>query len=361
MTFPQYPQQHQPIQQNRRYPQPNPQYPQMNPYQLWLRRVRNVFSRIGASMCLMVVIWYALAAVFSGVLYAVRETSNLPNWATYVASGAPLYLVAMPIAVTIMGRRQVLETRKFDMKPGMFFKLLVMCFPLMCAGSIIGNMLSMLFTDGKATNNVSELALDVNIWNVVFLVIIGPIFEEWIFRKELISRLRRYGEKTAIVVSALMFGLFHMNLFQFFYAFALGLVFGYVYTRTSQLRYSIGMHMIINCMGGVIAPLVLKSVDLNKLTIMLDGAENGNGTALMQWAEQNATGIMIFAIYLLAYYSLIVVGVVLLVRNRKNFEFYTAPEELPRGMRANTAVLNVGMITFAVVTIAITAVNLLLG
>ena len=37
--------------------------------------------------------------------------------------------------------------------------------------------------------------MQFDVWNVVFLVILGPLFEEWIFRKELISRTRKYGEK----------------------------------------------------------------------------------------------------------------------------------------------------------------------
>lgn len=79
MTFPQYPQypqrpQQPHTQQNPQQPsqyQQQPQYPQpqANPYELWLRRVKSVFSRIGAGMCLMVVIWYALATVLSGMLY----------------------------------------------------------------------------------------------------------------------------------------------------------------------------------------------------------------------------------------------------------------------------------------------------
>lgn len=105
--------------------------------------------------------------------------------------------------------------------------------------------------------------MQTNIWNVVFLVIVGPIFEEWLFRKQLIDHTRKYGEKTAILLSGLAFGLFHMNLFQFFYAFLLGLMFGYVYTRTSKLRYSTAMHMIINFNGGVLAPWVLTRVDLD--------------------------------------------------------------------------------------------------
>ena len=161
MTFPQYPQYPQrPQQQNpqqpsqyQQYPQ-QPQYPQpqVNPYELWLRRVKSVFSRIGAGMCLMVVIWYALAMVLSGVLYQVLHATNLPNWAVYVASDAPLYLVAMPLAVLIMGKSSVIETRKFDMKPDQFFKLLVMCFPLMYVGSLIGNMLASLLSGGNASN-----------------------------------------------------------------------------------------------------------------------------------------------------------------------------------------------------------------
>ena len=94
--------------------------------------MKSVFSRVGAGMCLMVVIWYALATVLSGMLYQALHTTNLPNWAVYVASDAPLYLVAMPLAVLIMGKSSVIETRKFDMKPGQFFKLLVMCFPHVC-------------------------------------------------------------------------------------------------------------------------------------------------------------------------------------------------------------------------------------
>ena len=139
-----------------------------------------------------------------------------------MGSGVPLYLIAMPIAVMLMGKSTVIETRKFDMKPGLFFKLLLMCLPMMWAGSVFGSMLSMALSNGEATDRVADLAMQTNIWNVVFLVIVGPIFEEWLFRKQLIDHTRKYGEKTAILLSGLAFGLFHMNLFQFFYAFLLG-------------------------------------------------------------------------------------------------------------------------------------------
>lgn len=381
MTFPQQPQypqqpqgqpqgpapQYQPNGPQSQYPmQPMPQYPQppianRNPFFEWLKQARRDFSRIGASLCLMVVIWYALATVLEGALYAaVGGKGETPNWVTYVGSGVPLYLIAMPIAVMLMGKSTVIETRKFDMKPGLFFKLLLMCLPMMWVGSVFGSMLSMALSNGEATDRVADLAMQMNIWNVVFLVIVGPIFEEWLFRKQLIDHTRKYGEKTAILLSGLAFGLFHMNLFQFFYAFLLGLMFGYVYTRTSKLRYSTAMHMIINFNGGVLAPWVLTRVDLDQLEKVSEAAENGNAAAMEQWASQNVEGLAIMLVYFVLYGAVILAGFVLLIRNFKKFEFYTAPEELPRGTRAKTVCGNVGMIMFIMVTCMLTAVNLLM-
>ncbi|MDB0656474.1 CPBP family intramembrane metalloprotease [Bifidobacterium adolescentis] len=381
MTFPQQPQypqqpqgqpqgpapQYQTNGPQSQYPmQPMPQYPQppianRNPFFEWLKQARRDFSRIGASLCLMVVVWYALATVLEGVLYAaVGGKGEAPNWVTYVGSGVPLYLIAMPIAVMLMGKSTVIETRKFDMKPGLFFKLLLMCLPMMWAGSVFGSMLSMVLSNGEATDRVADLAMQTNIWNVVFLVIVGPIFEEWLFRKQLIDHTRKYGEKTAILLSGLAFGLFHMNLFQFFYAFLLGLMFGYVYTRTSKLRYSTAMHMIINFNGGVLAPWVLTRVDLDQLEKVSEAAENGNAAAMEQWASQNVEGLAIMLVYFVLYGAVILAGFVLLIRNFKKFEFYTAPEELPRGTRAKTVCGNVGMIMFIMVTCMLTAVNLLM-
>ncbi len=381
MTFPQQPQypqqpqgqpqgpapQYQPNGPQSQYPmQPMPQYPQppianRNPFFEWLKQARRDFSRIGASLCLMVVVWYALATVLEGALYAaVGGKGETPNWVTYVGSGVPLYLIAMPIAVMLMGKSTVIETRKFDMKPGLFFKLLLMCLPMMWVGSVFGSMLSMVLSNGEATDRVADLAMQTNIWNVVFLVIVGPIFEEWLFRKQLIDHTRKYGEKTAILLSGLAFGLFHMNLFQFFYAFLLGLMFGYVYTRTSKLRYSTAMHMIINFNGGVLAPWVLTRVDLDQLEKVSEAAENGNAAAMEQWASQNVEGLAIMLVYFVLYGAVILAGFVLLIRNFKKFEFYTAPEELPRGTRAKTVCGNVGMIMFIMVTCMLTAVNLLM-
>ncbi len=45
--------------------------PNRNPFFEWLQRTRRDFSRIGASLCLMVIIWYAGVSLLKGVVHAV--------------------------------------------------------------------------------------------------------------------------------------------------------------------------------------------------------------------------------------------------------------------------------------------------
>ena len=324
-----------------------------------LKNARRDFSRVGTGLSVLVVLWLALAMVISAALYLYLGVDDLPNWGVYVSSSLPLYFVAMPIAVLIMRKVSTVRTQRFDMKPGMFFKLLVMCFPIMCLGSIIGTVFSRVASNGQATNRVSELALTPDVWNVVFMVVLGPFFEEWMFRKQLIDHTRKYGEKTAILISAVAFGLFHLNMFQFFYAFGLGLIFGYVYMRTSKLRYSVAMHMLLNFNGGVLVPWIFANMDFDSLEAAQRNIENGQIDASSQWISQNMGSMTAFCVYFLAYFVLIVVGTILLIRERRNFEFYIAPEELPKGMRVKAVLGNVGAILFVLITVGGTLYYLL--
>lgn len=79
-----------------------------------------------------------------------------------------------------------------------------------------------------------------------------------------------------------------------------------------------------------------------------------------QWASQNAAGLAIMLVYFLLYGAVILAGFVLLIRNFRKAEFYIAPEELPRGTGARTVYGNVGMVTFIVLTVLLTAISLFL-
>lgn len=88
------------------------------------------------------------------------------------------------------------------------------------------------------------------------LAVLPPIFEEIAFRGILMQSLRRFGDGFALLISALLFGLFHLNMVQAPYAFLLGLWFGYLVLRTGSLRISMVLHACINLSAGVMSILM---------------------------------------------------------------------------------------------------------
>ena len=89
---------------------------------------------------------------------------------------------------------------------------------------------------------------DYGIYGAILkVVIIAPVIEELIFRGVIMHGLmRNYSKYTAVVVSALMFALFHLNPWQFPATFILGLLLGMVMLRTRNIYLCILGHAINN-------------------------------------------------------------------------------------------------------------------
>lgn len=81
-------------------------------------------------------------------------------------------------------------------------------------------------------------------------VFTAPLFEELLFRGVLQRRLEKHaGNVFAVVLSAVLFGLYHGTPVQGLAAFLAGLFLGYVYFRTDALLVSILMHAASNAAG----------------------------------------------------------------------------------------------------------------
>ena len=83
--------------------------------------------------------------------------------------------------------------------------------------------------------------------------IFAPIFEEILFRGFLLRSLAPYGKKFAIFGSAFFFGIFHGNIVQSPFAFAVGLVLGYVTVEYSMV-WAVVLHMFNNLVMGDLLP-----------------------------------------------------------------------------------------------------------
>lgn len=302
------------------------------------------FSRAGFALLALGLVTTVLQLLLSALAAAsaLSGDGEIPEWLVWVLTFVPLYLCGMPTALLILRKIPAESSEPVKLSGKRFWELMLICMPVMYGGNILGNFLSALLSGGTAENALLDYIMGSPLLTMVFAVLIAPFMEEYIFRKQIIDRLGKYGEKTAMLFSALTFGLFHMNLFQFFYAFGLGLIFAYVYTRTRMLRYPVIMHMIINFMGSVIAPLLLTMLDLDALTAL------ENGQADVALLLDILPGLLLYLGYALVLMGSVVAGFVLMMIRWKKRELLPASQELPEGTERKTVYRNWGMILFTV-------------
>jgi len=316
-----------------------------------LRRAKRHFSRLGFGCVAILAIGSALQLALASLLTPWQDA----GWYLWVVSFVPLYCVAVPVGLLILRGAPKGETQKLrSLRAGEYGACFLISIGVMYTSNLIGSLLLALLSDAAGATPVNPLETYVQtpslVLQVLFMVVLAPMIEEFIFRRMLIDRMRPYGEKLAVVTSALMFALFHGNLSQFFYAFALGAVFGCVYLITGKLRYTIGLHMFVNFIGSVLGPWIIERTD-PEVFAMDDLSQLGAALS------QGAAGLLI---YLLALVLLTILGLVLLVVYARRVRFETAPMELPRGRRFSTAWLNAGMILLTLACLASIVITFLL-
>ena len=92
-----------------------------------------------------------------------------------------------------------------------------------------------------------------NVVGVVTIALLAPLLEEVLFRGAIQGyMMRRYNPWVAIVYAAVVFGVFHLNPVQSFYAALIGVVFGWIYYRTGSLLSVIVGHVLNNSLATVV-------------------------------------------------------------------------------------------------------------
>lgn len=291
------------------------------------------FSKIGFAVGCFLLIATVLQLVLAFGLIPLPESLAESEYGFWLMTFGPIYLVAFPIAMLLLKRIPVKPLEKKSLGIGK----LIMCLIAAQGLAYITNLLSQIIVlpaysvSGTDYENViMTLTSQGGEWiQNLIIVVIGPLVEELIFRKGLIDRLNVYGGKRAVIVSAVLFGLFHGNLQQIFYAAVIGLVFGYVYQRTGNILYSWILHMIVNFNGSVLSLKVL---------------ESGNETA---------AAVFTVAVIVVSLLSLVITFI-----SARKLVFASGEKALPKGRRFSTIWLNPGMIFCIMLCLALTVLNI---
>ena len=336
---------------------------QNNARKVDLKKAKKVFSKIGITLCMVILVIYITQIAISAVLVLLKKEAFLEtSTGMWITSIIPMYAFAFPVGLLMLHSvpRNAPEKKEITFKT--FLVYVCIAFFLMNIGNYIGVFLSMFLSQGTAENALDTFAFDTSPLKILVMVILAPLLEEYIFRKQIIDRTKIYGEKTAVILSGLLFGLFHTNMFQFFYAFFVGVLFAYIYVRTGRLRYPVLIHGIINFCGSVIAPYIVSKIDMdtiNKLSTM--DPNSVSAEELMEIMMPIMPGLMMHLAYYAVSFGLSVAGFILYILKKKSIRWTPAESQLPHYEVANTVYMNIGIILFITVTVALTVASVFLS
>lgn len=322
-------------------------------------RPGKVYSRIGIACFVILAVATLIQYVGVRLIVKYAPLMVLKPWFFWAASFVPLYIFAVPIGIAIIMRVPASHPQPRRMSIGSFMMFFIMSVSIGYIGNIIGNLINTAIGQLIEIPSFNPVELLISrssiLLRVLVVVISAPLIEELIFRKLIIDRVRIYGEGIAVLLSGLMFGLFHGNLYQFFYAFGLGSLFAYIYIKTGRLRYPVLLHMLINFMSGVLLPLISGKI----LDGSLQRLDPSDTRALTEYVAENLPQLLGFIAYVICIFAVGIAGIVLLLIKRKSFVLEPAPLQLAKGTGFRTVFLNAGMIIFTLGTLAMMAVSLL--
>ena len=320
----------------------------------WIKEMKKAAVKIGWKYFV-----FGVVVIIAQYIYAwlLPEKYYTESWANFLQIIIPTYCIAFPVLCLLVRKMPKVQIEKKKMG---FWKIVLtviigsgICGVGIVIGIVVGELITLPFGVSASDNNSlgNLMIMSDPFWRILTVGILAPIFEELIFRKLLIDRVIKYGEFCAIMMSGIMFGLFHGNFAQFFFATGLGMLFAFVYARTGKIWYTILLHMVVNMTTSVITtPLAMKVLEhmevINKISEL-----STRPNELMAYLEnpevmQVYGYMMVYACWMMFLAVCALTGVILFFVFHKKFKL----KETPMGVKNETVFLksfvNGGMILF---------------
>ncbi len=207
--------------------------------------IATLVSTVGA---IIISLW--LQARYTGSSYT--DLLNL-YYDTVMKWSLPLTALGGLLAIPILGymyRKDAKRIRLSKRDPGAGWYVLAAIGGMACC-LFLNNVMEFTGITRLASEEYieqTEAMMDNPLWlSLLCGAVVVPIAEELVFRGLIFKRMRTYlPVGTAILLSSLIFGLYHMNIIQFVYAGLLGAVLAYAYETFHSLVFPIILHGAAN-------------------------------------------------------------------------------------------------------------------
>lgn len=262
---------------------------------------------------------------------AIVESVISNGWGYFLAIGIGLLILRLWKGKKFC--REEIYKKGEPMRPGAFLGLLGVFMMGQLVFQLVAGVIEVLLNQFGMTamGAIESASGDTDSFSMFLYISLGaPIAEEILFRGLLLRGMEPYGKRFAVVMSAFLFGLFHGNIVQIPYAFAVGLVLGYV-----ALNYNILWAMLLHMFNNLLFADTLTRVTASLTAEM---------AAMIQW------------LLLLAFS---VVGLVALLRHRYEIKLYMLQNKMD-GRCVKAFFTSPGVIVFTVLMTASAAMMITL-
>ena len=192
-------------------------------------------------------------------------SSFTPGETTYTTTGIAMILSGIAMIWHLIHFKYV----KFNLKSfsEVSGKTIGLSIPLIVAGMLFINLCSE-FLGLPDLMQDTFLGMSRNVFGIISITIMAPLVEELLFRGAIQGYMLRKGMKplNAILIASAIFGIVHMNPIQIPFAFAIGLIFGWLYYRTGSVVPGIIGHFINNSIA-CLQMAILTEEEFNTKTI----------------------------------------------------------------------------------------------
>ena len=217
------------------------------------RSLRSVTQKIGFAMLLFLGVFFILnmiaplVSAFLRFLFRKGVLSYVLSEILYMLTYFLSFFIPTVVLIRVIGKESLPKIQgRQKMKQ---------LTPFLVSGAIAVNFAAAYLNQFLVTtllpNSQTSFTASAENWyqllfSILSVAVVPAVCEELLFRGVVLKALIPYGRATAILTSAVLFGLMHGNPLQLFYTTLLGVVIGYLYVRTGSLFLCMLTHFVNN-------------------------------------------------------------------------------------------------------------------
>lgn len=199
---------------------------------------------------------------------------------------------------------------------GTVAKLVTLCLGLQTAAAFLTQIITMILDSfglkGRTIDLSATTSFGANVFMFFYACLLGPVLEELLYRGILLQSMRKYNERFAIFLSAVIFGLMHENYQQFILGFLLGIPLAVVAVKYNSLIPSIITHIIVNTTASVSNVVMQYFTPELYETVLADGEIDMSAIGSTEWVVLGINLLFRFGFAIAG----LVVGIICLVKGK---------------------------------------------